>query len=339
MNASRNYRFLSLLILVWSLSFAMPVAAQGVKLAGKWATRMGVIRIHQKGKKVSGKLIWVSKTCPFKRGDEILKGVLLEDSLSGKWRYCLKGKECKGDKWAPMVMLVARAGRVLSGAAHYKASECNIGGKGRGDGVVVRKLKRKPKQPKPPKQSDGGTRIAKAEDAGTKVEPGEASTEQEPMLDEDGQPMEEEVKPLNPEDYKKNAGDWRSVMEEGAGQMGAGFFERARRHFKKATQLDPTRPEAFSGIGVTYYARGDYEEALNWYKKALEVDPNFGDAYYNMACIYSLTKKNSLAFRYLHIAVLNGYAEFQAMEQDEDLKNLRADKRYKDILKKMKAAK
>jgi hypothetical protein len=292
--------------------------AQGIQLAGKWASRLGVMRIHQDGKKVSGKLIWVSKTCPFKKGDQVLKGVLLEDSLAGQFRYCLTGKECSGSDWAPVVMLVARGGRVLSGAGHFGARKdaCGIGGKGRGDGIVVRKVRRKPK-PKQPKPE-------------VKPDPGK-------MRDEDGQLLEEEIKPLNPEEFEKNAGSWREKMEEGQGWMQRGFFERARRMFKQAADLNPTRPEAFNGIGVTYYARGDYEEALSWYKLSLEVDPNFGDGYYNMACIYALMKKKSLAFRYLHIAVLNGYLEHQALVSDPDLNNLRDDDRYQGILRKMKA--
>jgi Flp pilus assembly protein TadD len=322
MNPRTRGALFGTVLLCLCMGFSLPARAQGIKMSGKWACKLGVIRLYQKGKKVTGKLIWANKkTCPFKRGDRVLKGVLLEDSLSGQWRYCLKGGECRGDKWAPVVMLVARAGKLLSGAAHFKATECGIGGKGKGDGVVIRKLKRKP--PKPPESKDAGTKVAAVE-----PQPG--------MVDEDGQPLEEEVKPLDPKEYEKNAGTWRENMEQAVAHMGSGFFERARKNFKKATGLDPTRPEAFNGIGVTYYARGDYEEALRWYKKALEVDPNFGDAYYNMACIYSLMKKKALAFRYLHIATLNGYAEFQAMEADEDLNNLRGDKRYRDILKAMK---
>ncbi|HUU01323.1 MAG TPA: tetratricopeptide repeat protein [Myxococcota bacterium] len=304
-----------------ALTACRPVSGQALELGGKWATRMGVIRVSQEGKKVSGKLIWVSTTCRFKKGDLILKGVMLEDSLSGKWRYCLKGQECGGSDWAPMLMLAARAGRVLSGAAHYKTTQCTIGGKGKGDGLVMRKLR-----PRPPKS------LVEKADTGTAVE--EKATA---LVDENGRQLEEEVKPLDPKDFEKNAGDWNVVMKQGAAQMDAGFFERARKYFYQATEKNPTRPEAFNGIGVTYYARGDYEEALSYYKKALEVDPNFGDAYYNMACIYSLLKKKSLAFRYLHIAALNGYAEHEAMEQDSDLTNLRSDKRYREILDKMKA--
>ncbi len=318
---TRGGRALHLLGFLLALLACRQASGQATELGGKWATRMGVIRVSQQGKKVSGKLIWVSTTCNFKKGDVILRGIVLEDSLSGKWRYCLKGKECNGIEWAPMVMLVARAGRVLSGAAHYADTQCTIGGKGKGDGLVIRKLR-----PRPPKPA-----VEKA-DAGTIV----VEEKTEPMLDENGNQMEEEVKPLDPKDYQKYAGDWKTLMKQGAAQMNAGFFERARKYFYQATEKDPTRPEAFNGIGVTYYARGDYEEALSYYKKALEVDPNFSDAYYNMACIYSLLKKKSLAFRYLHIAALNGYAEHEAMEQDSDLANLRSDKRYREILDKMK---
>jgi len=278
--------------------------------------------MYQQGRQVTGKLIWVSRTCPLHKGDVVIKGVLLEDSLAGKWRYCLRGGDsCRGQGWAPMVMLVARGGKVLSGAAHFPAARCSIGGRSRGDAVVARKLRPRPRRP--------------AVDAGVVTPPVVA----EGPRDENGQPLEEEVKPLDPASYAANVADWRTAMEQGAAQMNAGFFERARKLFRRASELDPTRPEAYNGVGVTYYARNDYEQALDWYKKALEVDSSFGDAFYNMACIYALLGKKELAFRYLNIAALNGYAEAGAMRADNDLRTLHHDPRFQEILNKMQSGK
>jgi TPR repeat protein len=226
-----------------------------------------------------------------------------------------------------LVLLVAREGKVLSGAAHFKATKCRIGGKGKKDGIVMRKLRKKPKpkfkpKPKPKPGPVVGTKLG-----GQEVD----------AKDDQGNPLVAEVTPTDPKAFEKNQPAWQTTMEEGAGQMQAGFFERARRKFFKATELNPTRPEAFNGIGVTYYARNDYQEALRWYKKALEVNADFGDAYYNMACIYAIQRKKELAFRYLNIAALNGFVQPQVLSKDPDLNNLRDDARFGKILKKMKA--
>jgi hypothetical protein len=326
------------------VALAAPAGAQGFKLDGPWWTPLGMIKFSQQGTRIIGKMAWKCGICPFKGGEEVLRGILLEDSLSGQVRYCLKGKKgCKGDGWAPMVLLVAREGKVLSGAAHFTASECKLGGKGDKDGMVMRKVRPQPKKPKPPPPPkpadtpDAGT-VAIAPDGGTdKAPPPDTVENPDKPLDEGGQPVEPEVKPVDPQTFAQNRGTWDAAMREGKELMDNGYFERARKKFLEATELDPTRPEAFNGIGVTYYGRNDFEEALGWYKKALEVDPNFGDAYYNMACIYALLKKNALAFRYLHIAVLNGFVQPEVMEGDPDLNNLRQEPKYQEILRSMRA--
>ncbi len=339
--------------------------AGGLSLSGRWWTPLGVLKMSQQGKQVTGRISWRCKVCPFKRGQPVFKGTLLEDSLAGRIRYCLKGEKCRGDGWAPLVLLVAREGRVLSGAAHFKPTECRIGGRGKADGIVMRKLRRRPRRPKkPPKQAGGdetdktdktgpdktdktgpdktdksdegdeGDREGSGDDSGAGPQRQDQQAGLGTVADGD-QTLEAEVKGPDPERYAHNTDDWQSVMEQGAVHMGNGFFERARRRFRQATKLDPTRPEAYNGIGVTYYARNDYQEALRWYKKALEVEPNFGDAYYNMACIYALQRKKNLAFRYLHIAALNGFVQPDVLAQDPDLNNLRDDPRYQKILRQM----
>ena len=55
---------------------------------------------------------------------------------------------------------------------------------------------------------------------------------------------------------------------------------------------------------------------------------------YNLACVRSLEKKIDEALEWLRKAVDAGYDEFEWMEQDTDLDNIRQDERYKDILRK-----
>jgi tetratricopeptide (TPR) repeat protein len=127
-------------------------------------------------------------------------------------------------------------------------------------------------------------------------------------------------------------GEAEKLLNQGAGLLKDGKFEQARSLFQGALEKDPQRAEAYNGVGVTFYARGDLDEALAWYKRSLEVDPRFGDAFYNMACVYALQNQPELAFRYLRLAALNHYSERDATERDPDLTSLHSDPRWREIL-------
>lgn len=125
----------------------------------------------------------------------------------------------------------------------------------------------------------------------------------------------------------------RGAMRDGATWLAEGNFERARARFLAAVELDPSVPEAYNGVGVTFRMRNDLPSALEWYKKALAVDPDFGDAYYNMACVYALEGRKDMALRYLQIAALNGYATADGMDADPDLEALRAEPGYRALVR------
>ncbi len=125
----------------------------------------------------------------------------------------------------------------------------------------------------------------------------------------------------------------REVLRDGAAFLSEGNFEAARRRFQEAIGLDPSLPEAYNGVGVTFRMRNDLPAALQWYKKALTVDPDFGDAYYNMACVYALRGEKEMALRYLQIAALNGYATADGMDEDPDLEPLRGDPGYRALVR------
>ncbi len=144
----------------------------------------------------------------------------------------------------------------------------------------------------------------------------------------------------DPRDARKAGtprGEADKLLVEGAALLQEGKFERARKSFHDALEKDPQRAEAYNGMGVTFYARGDLDEALAWYKRSLEADPRFGDAYYNMACVYALQAHKDLAFAYLRMAALNHYSERELMDKDPDLVSLRGDAQWKDIVDQMSA--
>jgi Flp pilus assembly protein TadD len=122
-------------------------------------------------------------------------------------------------------------------------------------------------------------------------------------------------------------------MRDGAAYLNEGNFEQARKRFLAALDEDPTVPEAYNGVGVTYRMRNDLPRALDWYKRALAVDPDFGDAYYNMACVYAMRGEKEMALRYLQIAALNGYATAEGMDEDPDLEAVRGEKAYQALVR------
>jgi len=119
----------------------------------------------------------------------------------------------------------------------------------------------------------------------------------------------------------------QALLEEGQAQLQAGNPEEARARFKEAAGLAPL-PEAFNGIGVSHYFRHEYEPALDAYRQAIAADPDFGDAYYNMACIYAVTGRKELAFKFLQMSAGNRYHDFGSIDDDPDLASLHGDPRY-----------
>jgi tetratricopeptide (TPR) repeat protein len=125
----------------------------------------------------------------------------------------------------------------------------------------------------------------------------------------------------------------RELLRDGAAWLQEGNFEKARRRFLEAIEVDEGIPEAYNGVGVTYRMRDDLPRALEWYKKALTVDPDFGDAYYNMACVYALEGQKELALRYLQIAAMNGYATAEGIDGDPDLEAVRGEPAYRGLVR------
>ncbi|MEW5854460.1 MAG: tetratricopeptide repeat protein, partial [Myxococcota bacterium] len=132
---------------------------------------------------------------------------------------------------------------------------------------------------------------------------------------------------------RESRGKAMSHAKEAASLIHKGKFEDARTPLMEALRQDPGYAEGYNMMGVTYYARDQYDDALGWYKKALTANPDFGDAYYNIACIYAVEGKKELALRYLRIAMLNGYAQADAVDKDPDLDKIRGEAEYAEIMK------
>jgi len=143
-------------------------------------------------------------------------------------------------------------------------------------------------------------------------------------------------------------------------------MEKAIKEFQKAIEINPFYAEAYNNLGAVYLYKEEYKKSIPYLEKAIEVDPTYGfphynlaialhylgkdedaiaelqqairlnprnfKAYYNLACYYSLLNKIDLAIENLRLSIEYGYSNWDLIETDSDLDNIRKDPRYKEII-------
>lgn len=85
------------------------------------------------------------------------------------------------------------------------------------------------------------------------------------------------------------------------------------------------------GWGAALAAMGKGAEARPVFEKVLELDPENAWANYDLACLDALKGNPDAAFSDLNRAADCGLRSLTHMEQDEDLKGVRQDPRWKEI--------
>ena len=102
---------------------------------------------------------------------------------------------------------------------------------------------------------------------------------------------------------------------------------------------DPTFVEALVALGDLYTRAGMYKEGLAVDEKLVQLKPDDPIVLYNLACSYSLLKDIDKAFRAFKKAINCGYFDFEHLEHDDDLSNLRRDRRFQQYLSRIKSRK
>lgn len=94
--------------------------------------------------------------------------------------------------------------------------------------------------------------------------------------------------------------------------------------------------EVLLGKADSLYKAKAYEQAGEYYQKSAALGwmkPLKKNAFYNAACSFSLVKNKALAFKNLELSIKNGYKNKEGLIADTDLDYLKADKRWKKILR------
>ena len=101
-------------------------------------------------------------------------------------------------------------------------------------------------------------------------------------------------------------------------------------------EKDPSFVEPLIALGDLYTKAGMYREGLAVDEKLVQLRPEDPVVLYNLACSYSLLHEIDKSFRALKKAVNCGYFNFDYIERDTDLSNLRRDRRFQQYFSRIK---
>lgn len=95
---------------------------------------------------------------------------------------------------------------------------------------------------------------------------------------------------------------------------------------------DPKHVEALTILGAALTRAGRHEEALEVDLKTTTLLRNEPSAFYNLACSYSVLSRIDESIAALRKALDLGYRDINHLMKDEDLKNVRRDPRFRELL-------
>lgn len=104
--------------------------------------------------------------------------------------------------------------------------------------------------------------------------------------------------------------------------------------YEKIIQERPNFVEVLKVLAETYTKSGEHKKGMELDKRLVELLPRDHIVYYNLACSYSLLGEIDNSLESIKKAVALGYDDFEYMNKDTDLVNLRVDKRFEEIFSK-----
>ena len=93
--------------------------------------------------------------------------------------------------------------------------------------------------------------------------------------------------------------------------------------------------EALIALGDLYTRNGHYEKGLKVDQKLEVLCPDDPVILYNLACSYSLLNRLDESLTIVKRAVKLGYDDFDHMQDDSDLDNLRKDSRFQKFMQRV----
>jgi tetratricopeptide (TPR) repeat protein len=111
--------------------------------------------------------------------------------------------------------------------------------------------------------------------------------------------------------------------------------DEAIKYYKQCLKISPENPSALFNLAIAYSVKKDQDNAVQTAEKLLKVKEAkslYMATYYNLACFYALKKEPKKAMDNLKKAIENGFEDFEHMQKDSDLVNIKDDKEFKTLI-------
>jgi hypothetical protein len=131
--------------------------------------------------------------------------------------------------------------------------------------------------------------------------------------------------------------DVEQVRRQANDAVQAGDFDTAAAGFRRITDANPQDGQAMHMLGYSLHAAGKLDEALSIHERAAALPGVGASSAYNAGCALALKGRTDEAFRWLGKAIELGFDDVKLLAEDSDLASLRADARFTDLAKKVKA--
>lgn len=86
-----------------------------------------------------------------------------------------------------------------------------------------------------------------------------------------------------------------------------------------------------------FYTRKEYKKSVEKYKEAFKLEQKSGNDFYNASCSASLLGNKQLAFKWLSLALKNGWTNVRHLKSDADLTLLQSDKKWDKLVSDMQS--
>jgi Flp pilus assembly protein TadD len=106
--------------------------------------------------------------------------------------------------------------------------------------------------------------------------------------------------------------------------------------FESVLRREPDYVEVVEILGGLYTKQGRVADGLKMDRKLVKLQPRNATAHYNLACSLALSRRKADALRSLRHAVQLGYKDFDWMQQDPDLEELKSHPDFLALLQQLK---
>lgn len=108
------------------------------------------------------------------------------------------------------------------------------------------------------------------------------------------------------------------------------------KFFETVLKRDPSYADVVEILGGLYTKHGRIADGLRMDRRLVRLLPSNPTAHYNLACSLALVKRKAAALRSLRQAVELGYRDFDWMQQDPDLDDLKEHPDFIALLEQLK---